>query len=159
MSALGFIPDLLILSITFILILIYRIPLAKFFMKLPLPNFLTYLIISLPFMLFEENINCLPSGCRLIPPTIPFLFAFVLVLGIIIKFAKIKSFWWPTICFSIWGVFVEYTMGASSGQLASLGLIQNLFMAFWVALSYAYLVVVPIEILLLHKKPYSKSKK
>lgn len=147
MSLLGFAADVAILSITFILIIIFRKKLVKLFLLIPLPNFLIYLISSLPFMLIEENINCLPTGCLLFPPTIPLLLIFVAVLGLIAKLTKIKRILLTTIIFSIFGVLFEFVLGATNAQLQALGWPFKIFMVFWVGISYAYLVVVPLKIL------------
>ncbi len=152
MSALGFIPDVAILSVTFILIILFRKNIARLFMRIPLPNFLVYLISSIPFIIFEENINCLPTGCLILPPTIPLLLIFVLVLGLIVRFAKIKNILAATIGFSIFGIIFEYVIGVSSAQLQALGGLFAIFMIIWVGISYAYLVVVPLIILLESKK-------
>ncbi|MFH1586693.1 MAG: hypothetical protein ABID38_02460 [Candidatus Diapherotrites archaeon] len=151
MSSLGFIPDVVILSITFILIVKFRKEISKLFMVLPLPKFLIYLISSLPFMLFEENINCLPTGCELIPWTIPFLLLFVLVLGLIIRHLKLKNMIFPLIGFTIFGILFEMIIGGLRDQLSVIGPMAYIFFIFWVGLSYAYLVIVPLTILLEEK--------
>ena len=131
--------------------IIYRERLADFFLKTRLPNFVVYLIASMPFMLFEENINCLPTGCKLIPPTIPFLFAFILILGLIVKYTKVKSLLRIIVGFSIFGIIIEYTVGATSFALQSLISPFGLFLAIWVGISYAYISLIPLTILLRNK--------
>lgn len=151
MPLLGFASDIAILSATFILIIIFRKKISKLFTWMPLPRFFVYLISSLPFIIFEENINCLPSGCTLLPPTIPFLFSFVLILGLIIKFTPLKNLWAATLAFSAFGILVEYVVGASHTELRTLEGFFGFFMLFWIGLSYAYLVIVPLTILLAHE--------
>tara|TARA_Y100000310_G_scaffold341966_1_gene443112 strand:+ start:2407 stop:2865 length:459 start_codon:yes stop_codon:yes gene_type:complete len=152
MSELGFFLDILILSLTFILIIKYREKIAKLFKKIPLSKFPVYLISSIPFMIFEENINCAPSGCVLIPWTIPFLLLFVLVLGLIVRRLKPKSLKYPLIGFLIFGILWEVLIGGLRNQLTIIGPALYSFMIFWVALSYAYIVIVPLTILLNQKK-------
>ncbi|MFH1501326.1 MAG: hypothetical protein ABIE22_05280 [archaeon] len=146
MSSLGFIPDVAILGITFILIVLFRNKLANIFNMIPLPPFLVYLISSVPFMLIEENINCLPSGCVLIPWTIPFLLTFVLILGLIVKTLKPKTITYPLAGFIIFGALWEALIGGLSGQLQVIGPRFYVFMIFYAGLSYAYFIVVPLEI-------------
>lgn len=135
---------------TFVLIVIFRERIAGWFLRLPGPVFPKFLISSLPFMLIEENVNCLPTGCQLIPPTIPFLLVFVLVLGFIVH-RRVRQgrtqMLWPIILFSLFGILVEYSIGASSATLRTLLNPLGIFMFFWIGLSYAYFVVVPLTII------------
>ena len=142
--------DVTFLFITFILIVIFRERIAGWFLRLPGPVFLKFLISSLLFMLIEENVNCLPTGCQLIPPTIPFLLAFVLVLGFIVR-SRVRrgktQMLWLIILFCLFGIFVEYSIGASSAILRTLLNPLGIFMFFWIGLSYAYFVVVPLTVI------------
>ena len=151
MSSLGFIPDIAILLATFILIVIYRQKISRLFTRLPFPNFLIYLISSLPFMIFEENINCLQTGCTLIPWTIPYLIAFVIILGLVVKIFKPKKILYPLFGFMIFGIFWEIIVGGLKNQMGVMGPIFYAFMIIWVGLSYAYIVFVPLIILIKQK--------
>ncbi|MCR4369054.1 MAG: hypothetical protein NUV67_04065 [archaeon] len=145
MSGLGFLPDLLILSATFALIIKFRKEIARLFLKIPGPRFFVYVASSIPFIIFEENINCLPTGCQLIPWTVPVLIVLVIILGLICRRLKAHDLRKTTFFFSLYGVFWELIIGGLAGALG-LGLFF-IFMVFWVLLSYAYLVVVPLTIL------------
>lgn len=144
--SLGFIPDVSILSATFILMVVFRRKIAKLFLWIPSPKFLIYLISSIPFILIEENINCLPTGCVFIPWTVPYLLAFVLVLGLLFKFRP-KSMKYPLAIFIMSGILWEIFFGGLKGQLSMINPGFYIFMVFYVGLSYAYLIIVPLTIL------------
>lgn len=138
---LGFFIDVGLLIFTFVLMVKYRERLAKLFTWMPLPKFLVYLISSLPFMIFEENINCLPTGCKLIPWTIPFLLGLVFILWIV---GRRLSMMVSMILFMVVGVSWEIFFGGLRGVgFGPFGV----FMTAFAGLSYAYLVVVPLTIL------------
>jgi len=151
MSSLGFIPDTLFLGITFFLIIKFREKLTNLFFKININQFLLFILSSIPFMIVEENINCLPTGCVFIPWTIPFLIIFVSILGFITIKSKTKNIKFPLIGFISFGVLWEVLIGGLRGQLNAIGIPFYLFMIFWVALSYAYLVIIPLKILLRNK--------
>ena len=143
----GLIIDVPLLLITFYLIVRHRLKIASWFRSWPVPKFLAAVISSLPFMLFEENMNCLPTGCRLIPPTIPILTIFIIALLTLSNFLKVRSIKKPVIIFSIFGVILEMTYGASAAAFRALPTSWLLFFVAWVFVSYAYVSVVPMVVL------------
>lgn len=148
MSKFGFVPNIIFLSLTFVLVVVFRKKLAESFIRIKLPKLLLYAISSLPFMLIEENVNCLPSGCVLVPWTIPFLMSFVLILGIITMKLDPKSIKYPLLGFIASGVLWETLVGGLRGRLPIVGPTFYVFMVFWVGLSYAYFVIVPLTIII-----------
>lgn len=144
---LGLIIDVPLLLITLYLILRYRLKIASWFRNWPIPKFLAAVISSLPFMLFEENMNCLPTGCRLIPPTIPILTIFIIALLTLSIFFKVRSINKPVIIFSIFGVILEMTYGAAANAFRALPTPWLLFFVAWVFVSYVYISVVPMVVL------------
>jgi hypothetical protein len=130
------------------LIVKYRASIAAWFKRIPvLPTFIVAIISTFPFMLFEENLNCLPSGCVLVPPTIPFLTGFVVFFVILFSLIKIKSIKIPVIVFSIFGLWVEFFYGVGVKELWALPPHWFIFFIFWIAISYAYFAIIPFEII------------
>lgn len=126
----------------------YRVLLADWLLQSRFPVLLVYLVSSLPFMLFEENINCLPSGCRLIPVTIPFLISFLIVVYAIVKVTKIKSLWHIIVPACSIGLLWELTLGVSGSEFRALPLMQFVYIALWTWMSYAFFTIVPVQYLL-----------
>ncbi len=136
---------------TFLYMYRYRQTISTFFLSLPLPKIAIFILASLPFMLVEENINCLPSGCKLIPLTIPFLIIYLLIVRFfVLKFelAKISRI---LFIFSSIGVAWEMFLGASSTEFLALPPLWITLIGAWTWLSYAYFMIIPIEILLSEK--------
>lgn len=149
MSQLGFFPDIIILSFSFFLIYNYRKQIINLFYKTKLPKTLLYAISPIPFIIIEENINSGAIGDKftLIPWTMPFLLFFILILGIIVKYFKIENMKRSLIGFVTFGILWEILIGGLRGQILVLNPLFYIFMIFWVGLSYAYLIIVPLEIL------------
>lgn len=148
MSALGFAFDVPFIIISFILIVKYRAGLANLFQRMSFKTFTIFALSSIPFSLVEENINCMQSGCLIFPPTIPILLIFVIILGLIVKAAKPKSILMPTIAFSLFGAIFEFGIGGANVALLALPPVFMVFMFIYVGISYAYLVIIPLTILL-----------
>ena len=144
----GFFIDVTVLSIAFILTIVFRRSIAKLIMRIPLPVFAVYLISSLPFIIFEEFINCIEC----FPDTIIWLLSFVLILGIVVKKTSAKRIVPITVIFSILGVLFEVFFGKSSGGISTLQVPMLIFMLFWIGLSYAFLVIVPLTIIVENSK-------
>ncbi len=140
-----FFADIPLLSLVMALLIKFRKSIAKKIKKIPLPNFILYLIVWLPFSIFEENINCLPTGCKVIPSTIPMLFIFGLVLGILVIKFKPKRIGWPLSLFSIFGLLWEIFLGGLRGGI--LGPI-GIFFSIWTMIGYAFIAIIPLTILI-----------
>ncbi len=145
--AANFLVDVLILFVAFVICVYYCKGLSRLFLKIPLPRFLIYLIASLPFMLFEENINCPPTGCVLFPETIPALLIFMLVLGLVVRWLKLTRFWAINTGFAVFGFLFEVFFGYGKGSF-SLNPVTLLFSIFWVYIGYTIFSIVPLTILL-----------
>jgi len=145
MSSMGFIPDVLFLGITFFFLVKYREKIASWLLKIPLPNYVTFLLTIFVLSVIEENIN---SGfpffiIPFIPWTVPILMLQVMILAWAMnKWAS--SIKWPLIIYMIFGVLWEMVLGGLRGQLGVIPLWLYLFMIFWVALSYAYVSIIPL---------------
>ncbi len=110
-----------------------------------LPPVALYLILSVPLIIFEEQIDCMPSWCGkvAIPPTLPFLFIEMLVLGGIVSWRHVKSALHVTLVFSIYGVLFEILVGGLSGA----PLLIIALLGPYVAVGYAFISMLPLTIL------------
>lgn len=132
----------------FLFLLRYRTTLSEWLQKSTKPALLIYLASALPLMLFEENINCLPSGCRLIPVTIPFLTLFLIVVFYSIRLAKFQSLWKIMIPACAVGLLWEVTLGAAGPAFRALPIFQFIYISLWTWMSYAFFTLVPAQYLL-----------
>lgn len=130
----------------------YRLVLVEWLLQFRYPTFGVYLLSALPFMLFEENINCLPSGCRLIPVTIPFLLLFLVAVFFAIKMTKIRSLWLILVPACAVGLLWEITVGVAGPEFRALPVPWFLYIALWTWMSYAFFTVVPVQYLLTRLK-------
>ena len=78
--------------------------------------------------------------------------SFVLILGIVVKKISAKRIVPIIPTFSILGVLFEVFLGKSRGGISEFSPSLLVFMLFWIGLSYAFLVVVPLTILLKKSK-------
>ena len=152
MSQLGFYADIAILSIAFILIIIFRKKITALLLKIKLPRFLLFLLVSVPFLLFEESINCQQYNCTFpVLNTIPMLLVFMLILGVFVKLFKAKRVWLSVIIFSILGILFEVFLGIESGGAGDLHPAMLIFMLFWIGISYAFVSLIPLKVLMAKK--------
>lgn len=136
---------------TFVYMYRERKSISGFFLKLPFPRIAIFVLASLPFMLVEENINCLPSGCELVPFTVPFLIIYLLIVRFFVLRFKIVSLFKILLIFCSIGVLWEMFLGAVSTEFLALPPLWIGLIATWTWLSYAYLTLIPVEILLSQK--------
>jgi len=146
----GFLAKFLVLGVLgFGLSILFRKKIASQIKRIHLPKFALYLISSLPLIIFEENINCLPTGCVLFPSTIPILLFFVLCLGLIVKIFKIKRVSIATLIFSLFGLAFELAISPNlSAQYFAYPLLELIFGTYWVMVSYAFLAIIPLTVLI-----------
>src|SRR5713226_5826879 len=115
----------------------FRKRLALAILRVTLPPLGLYLILSVPLVIFEEQIDCMPSWCGTvaIPPTLPFLFIEMLVLGGIVLFLHARNALNVTLVFSIYGVLFELLLGGLRGA----PLIVTILLGPYVAVGYAFI--------------------
>ena len=159
MSSLGFLPDITIIIVGFILLYKFRKPIAKLFSRIPLsPVFLAPLI-SLPFIFLEETINCLDYGdglgCRMTTWINVVLLIQVFILCLIVHKKKMTDIKWPLFWYSVIGLIWEMTLGGLSVLVLTLNPFL-LFMGPYVMVSYAFLAVIPLTIVVLRNTVYSE---
>lgn len=132
----------------FIALFRWRESIAAIFRRIPLPVFLLYVFSAIPFIFIEESINCIDhgdgSGCTITPWIIGVLLVEVAILGLVVRKMKVASIVWPMAMFAILGAVWELLFGGLRG----VGGPFLLFMFAYVMISYAFLVVVPLTILL-----------
>jgi hypothetical protein len=129
----------------FLLMFRFRNKLALLIRKVKLPPLALYLMLSVPLIIFEEQIDCMPSWCGAvaIPPTIPFLFIEMLVLGGIVMWRHAKNALRVTLFFSVYGVLFEIFLGGLVGA----PLIIIALLAPYVGVGYAFISILPLTIL------------
>ena len=124
----------------------FRGRISREILKVKLPPLVLYLILSVPLIILEEQIDCMPSWCGTvaIPPTLPFLFIEMLVLGGIVLWRHAKNALRITLVFSIYGVLFEIFLGGLVGSpLVIIALIGP-----YVAVGYAFISILPLTVLL-----------
>ena len=133
--------------------LVFRKRMAGAVAKTGVPLFLPFLVISVPLIVLEEDINCMPAWCGrvIIPPTLPFLFLEILILGLIAVGLRIRRVFRLVLAYCVFGVGWELTVGGLKG--APLG---DLILVPYVALSYAFVSMLPLEVLLGGRRPPDK---
>lgn len=136
------------LWVAFITLFRYRHTFMRFLLTFRYPMFLVYVVSALPLMIFEENINCLPTGCQLVPVTIPFLLLFIIVLYGIVRVFKVRSLSKVLIPACMMGVLWEALFGVAATQFQALPLFQFLYIALWTWMSYAFFTLIPLQYLI-----------
>ena len=124
----------------------FRKKLALDILRVKLPPLALYLIPSVPLIIFEEQIDCMPAWCGMvtIPPTLPFIIVEMLVLGGLVLWRHAKSVLRVTLFFSIFGVFWEVFLGGLVGAPP----IIIALLAPYVGVSYAFISMLPLEVLI-----------
>lgn len=140
--------DQVFLWATFGLIVKYRMAIASYFLKWPLHPMLVSLIIALPFLLVEENVNCLRSGCKFIPLTLPALFIFLIVVMLIAYFTRTKRFWLLISVSCAIGILYELAFGDTGAEFRALPPLLFAYISAWAWMGYAYFTVVPLTYLI-----------
>lgn len=132
----------------FVLMLVYRKPLTQRLLTAQgrMPSLGLYLLLSIPLIIFEEGIDCMPAWCGqvLIPPTLPFIMIEMLALGALSLRLHAKNPLRVTFLFSIFGVFWEIFLGGLKG--APLLIIAVL--APYVMVGYCFVSLLPLCVLL-----------
>ena len=124
----------------------FRKKLATEILRVRLPPLALYLILAVPLVVFEEQIDCMPAWCGMVavPPTLPFILAELLVLAGIVLLVHAKNVLRVTLFFSIFGVFWEIFLGGLVGA----PLIIIAILAPYVAVGYAFVSMLPLTVLL-----------
>jgi hypothetical protein len=141
------ISQLLSTVILFALTVRFRKELATLIQKIKLPNWILFLLTAIPFLMVEEHVNCDAYQCApvIIPPTLAILMVFEIFLLVGVKLFRSKTVWLPTMIFSMLGVAFELFFGGLVGIPLTVPIV--LLVMPWVAISYAWVAIVPLTIL------------
>ena len=142
----GAIIDIPLIVGGFLLMFRFRKKLAIAILRVKLPPLALYLILSVPLIIFEEQIDCMPAWCGMvaIPPTLPFLLIEILALGGIVLWRHAKNVLRVTLVYSIFGVFWEIFLGGLVGA----PLVVIAVLAPYVGVSYAFVSMLPLTVLI-----------
>ena len=111
-----------------------------------------YLYWTFILIVIEELVSCTPgSGCPF-QITVPILFLISAIYGLIIKSLKAKSVFRTTLIFMGIGLAFELLLGTHNAQFAALKLFEKIIILAWGALSYAFMVIIPLTILTRNQK-------
>ena len=139
------------LWVSFFVIVRYRHYIAELLANIHLPRWVIYLVSALPFMLVEENVNCLPTGCTLVPPTIPMLVIFLVIVYFVTLKIRAPKFWYILGGACAVGLLWEWFVGAAHTAFFALPLFWFVYVSIWTLMSYAYFTVIPLTYLLSKK--------
>jgi hypothetical protein len=151
----GIFIDVPLLTVPFILMLRFRKRLSTAISRLRLPAIALYVLLAMPLIIFEEQIDCQPAWCGtvVIPPTIPFLLLEMLVLGGLVVVLHAKRPLRVTLVFSIYGVLFELFLGGLVGA----PIVIAALLAPYVAIGYAFVSMLPLSVLMEGKTAGQKS--
>lgn len=151
----GVFIDVPLLTIPFILMVKFRVRLTTEISKLKLPLIALYVLLAIPLLIFEEQIDCMPAWCGTvaIPPTIPFLLLEMLVLGGLVFVFHAKNPLRVTLVFSIYGVLFELFLGGLVGAPILIAAI----LAPYVGMGYAFVSMLPLSVLMKGKNQATNS--
>ena len=151
----GVFIDVPLVTIPFILMIKYRSRLTREISKLRLPLIALYVLLAIPLLIFEEQIDCMPAWCGtvVIPPTIPFLLLEMLVLGGLVFVLHAKNPLKVTLVFSIYGVLFELFLGGLVGAPILIAAI----LAPYVGMGYAFVSMLPLSVLMKGKNQTANS--
>ena len=142
----GILIDVPLIVGGFLIMFRFRKKLALDVLRVKLPPLALYMILSVPLIIFEEQIDCMPAWCGTvaIPPTLPFILIEMLLLGAIVLWRHATNVLRVTLFFSIFGVFWEMFLGGLVG--APLFIIA--IFAPYVAIGYAFISLLPLTVLI-----------
>src|SRR5215831_15231813 len=132
----GFLIDVPIVVGGYFLMFKYRIRLGERLSSVRLPSLATCMLLCIPLIILEEQINCMPAWCGtvLIPPTLTILAIEILGLALISLKIHAKNAFRVTALYSVFGVFVEATVGGLVGA----GWLIGAIFAPYVWISYGF---------------------
>jgi len=142
----GILIDVPLIVGGFLVMFRFRKKLAIDVLKVKLPPLALYMILSVPLIIFEEQIDCMPAWCGTvaIPPTLPFILVEMLLLGAIVLWRHAQNVLRVTFFFSVFGVFWEILVGGLVGA----PLVIIVLLAPYVAVGYAFISMLPLKVLI-----------
>lgn len=129
--------------------LFYRKRLTSVLARVPIPAPATCVLVSIPLIILEEQIDCMPSWCGrvLIPPTLPFLLLEVFAVSLMAVGVHAKSPVRVVSVYSVLGVFWELLFGGLVGA----PLVIAAIFAPYVWIGYAFVSLLPLSIVLVRR--------
>ena len=115
-------------------------------LRVKLPPFALCLMLSIPLIIFEEQIDCMPAWCGavLVPPTLPFLFVEILALGGLVMWRNAMNVKRITLEYSIFGVLFEiFLAGLVGAPLLIIAIIGP-----YVMVGYGFVSMLPLTVLI-----------
>jgi len=130
----------------FVLMAVYRKRLSSAILRIGIPAALLFALTAVPLIVIEEDIDCMPAWCNhvIVPPTLPFILFEVLVLGGLTLLLGVTSLFRVTAAFCVFGVGWELTVGGLVGA----PVLVDLVLGPYVAVGYAFVSMLPIQVLL-----------
>ena len=125
---------------------VFRKRLASAILGTKAPAALLFALTAIPLIIIEEDIDCMPAWCGhvIIPPTLPFILFEVLLLGAIAVQLRATRLFRIIAAFCVYGVGFELAVGGLVGAPIPVDLIIGPY----VAVGYAYVSLLPIQVLL-----------
>ncbi|MEA1925344.1 MAG: hypothetical protein U9M95_05680 [Candidatus Altiarchaeota archaeon] len=130
---------------------LFRGGISSFILKIPFPKSLLFLVTGTIYSIIEENINCPPTGCEIIPWTIPIFVIFLIIHLSILKIFRIKNYKIAIFIFGIIGWISEFIFGSYKEWLWSSPAV-TILMSIWCFFTFSVIVIVPVTILFKNKK-------
>ncbi len=151
----GILIDVPIVVGGYFLMLRYRRPLATILAVTKLPSLATCVLLAVPLIILEEQINCMPSWCGtvLIPPTLTILLIEIFGLSAISLKIHAQNPFRVTATYSVFVVFIE----ASTGGLLSAGPLIAAVFSPYVWISYGFISLLPISVLIVGRRKSNES--
>jgi hypothetical protein len=102
----GVLLDVPIMVGGYLFMAVYRRQLAAKLARVPLPLLATSVLLSVPLIIVEEQIDCMSQWCGqvLIPPTLPFLLLEVIVVCLIALRFQVRSAFRIGAAYNLFGV-------------------------------------------------------
>ncbi len=153
----GVFIDVPLLRLTFVAMFRFRKRLTSVLAKVRVPPLAMYLLIVRPadYLRGTDRLHAVLVWCGnvLVPPTLPFLLAEMFVLGVLVLRLHARSLLRVTLVFSVYGVLFEILVGGLMGG----PIIVVALLAPYVALGYAFISMLPLNVLIQGKGMGEKS--
>jgi hypothetical protein len=150
--AFGPIIDVPLLSTIYGIFYKFHGRILKTILKIKLPKLFLAMLISVPLISIEENINCGAFNCRfaVIPPTIYILIVFQLIYLLISRKYPQVSPEKKALYYGVFGILFELIFGVAKKQLYALAMANPLgfiLIILWVGFSYWFVIYLPLQII------------
>ena len=151
----GILIDVPIVVGGYFLMLRYQKQLTARLGRIELPSLATSMLLSVPLIMLEEQINCMSSWCGtvLIPPTLTILLVEIFGLSPVSLKIHAKNAFRVTALYSVFGVFIEAAVGGFVGA----GWLTALIFAPYVWISYGFISLLPISVLIADRQLSAKN--